>query len=254
MNTLQSETSDSRWKSLYVVGGATALVSVLLVVLDIFVSIWLPGGEVAPGARSATDWFALFQSNMYYGFRDLGFLNILNIVLGVPVFLALYAAHRHDNAAYAALALVLFVLGGAVYISNNTVLPMLALSEKHALAATDAQRAVFAAAGEAILARGADFTLGSLIGFLLPSIAQIAMSLVMLRGGIFGRATAYSGVVGFACLLIFTVWTTLVPEAFDTAMLLALPGGLFVIAWNILVARRLFQLGRGVAAPVLSYR
>lgn len=240
----EAETADPSWKSLYILGAAAALISVLLVLLDIFVSILLPGGEVEPGARSAIDWFALFQNDTYYGFRDLGFLNILNIVLGILVFLALYAAHRRVNGAYAALAVILFLFGGAIYISNNAAIPMFVLSGKYAAATTDAQRSVLAAAGEAVLARGADFTLGSLVGFLLPSIAQIMISLVMLHGGIFGRATAYTGIIGFALLLVFMVWTTFVPGALGVAILVALPAGFLVMAWNVLVARRLFQLER----------
>ncbi len=242
-----AENTDSRWKGVYKVGGAAALIMVLLVLLDIIVSILLPGGNIRPGTRTAIDWFTLFQGNLLLGLRDLGFLNIINSVLGIPVFLALYAAHQRVNREYAALAAILFLFGGAVYISNNTVLPMFVLSGKYAAATTDAQRAIFLAAGETMLARGADFTLGSLIGFLLPLIASIAMSFVMLRGRIFSKAAAYTGILGYIFLLIFTVWTTFVPALFDVAMMIAIPGGLLVMTWNILIARRLFQLGQGVS-------
>ena len=66
----------------------------------------------------------------------------------------------------------------------------------------------------------------------------------MLRGGVFGRVTAYAGILGFSLLLVFTVWTTLVSGAFEAAMLIAVPAGLLVMAWNVLVARRLFRLAR----------
>lgn len=238
------EIADSSWKNLYVLGATASLISVLLVLLDIFVSILLPGGEAEPGARSAIEWFALFRGNAYSGLRDLGLLNVVNIILGIPVFLALYGAHRLAGRAFATLALVLFLFGGAIYISSNAAVPVFVLSGEYAAATTGAQKSMLAAAGEAMLARGADFTLGSLVGFLLPSLAQIVMSFVMLRGGIFGRATAYTGIFGFALLLIFTVWTTLVPGALDVALLIALPAGLLVMAWNVLVARSLFQLSR----------
>ncbi len=234
---------DSGWKSLYVMGGVAALIGVLLILLDVFVSLWLPRGEVEPGARSAIDWFTLFEEDPYYGLRDLGLLNVLNTLLGIPLFLALYAAHRRVGGAYATLALVLFLFGGAIYVSNNAALPMFVLSGEYAAATGEAQRAVLAAAGEAMLARGADFTLGGLVGIVLPSLAQIAISYVMLRGGVFGGATAYAGILGFSLLLVFTVWATFVPGSLDAAMLVALPGGLLVMAWNILVARRLLQLG-----------
>jgi hypothetical protein len=239
-----TEAAGSGWEGLYKVAAA-ALIGTLLMLADITVSILLPGGEVEPGARSATDWFTLFRNDAYYGFRELGLLNVLNLILGVPLFLALYAAHRRVNGAYAALALALFLFGGAVYVANNAAVPMFVLSGEYAAATTEARRAALAAAGEAVLARGADFTPGSLVGFVLPSLAQITMSVVMLRGGVFGRTTAYAGIVGFSLLLVFTVWTTFAPEALDTAMLIALPAGLLSMAWNVLVARRLFGLAGG---------
>ena len=231
-------------ESLYLVGAAAALVSVLLVLIDIFMSIGLSQGEVAPGTRTAIDWYVLLQNHVVYGLRDLGLLNILNSLLGIPLFLTLYMVHRRTGNAYALLAVVLFLFGGAIYIANNPALPLLVLSGKYAAATTDAQRAILAAAGEALLARGADFTLGSLSGFLLLSIAQIVISCVMLRGSIFSSTTGYIGIVGFTCLLIFTIWTTLLPNSFDVAMWLAMPGGLLAMAWNILVAQKLFRLGR----------
>ncbi|QIN78448.1 DUF4386 family protein [Rubrobacter marinus] len=241
---VRTEAADTSPKVLYKTGGTAALTSVLLVLLDILVSAVLPRGEVQPGAQSAVDWFALFRDDVYYAFRDLGLLNVLNLILGIPIFLALYAVHRRIDEALAALALVLFLFGGAVYVSNNAAVPMFVLSGEHTAASTEAERAALAAAGEAILARGADFTPGSLVGFVLPSVAQIAISLVMLRGGAFGRPTAYFGILGFSLLLAFTVWTTLVPDALGVAMLLAVPGGLLVVAWNVLVARKLFRLAR----------
>lgn len=236
------ETAGSSPKLLYRIGGLAALTSVLLVLLDIIAGMLLPGGEVEPGARSALDWFALFRENAYYAFRDLGLLNVLNVILGIPLFIALYEAHRRTGGAYAALALALFLFGGAIYIANNAAVPMFVLGEEYVSATTEARRSALAAAGEAVLARGADFTPGSLVGFVLPLLGQITMSFVMLRGGVFGRATAWAGILGFALLLVFTVWTTLAPGALDAAMLLAAPAGFLVIAWNVFVARRLLQL------------
>jgi len=80
------------------------------------------------------------------------------------------------------------------------------------------------------------------VGFVVPLLASILMAIVLLNGEIFSKVTAYSGLVGFICLLIFTVWTTFIPTSFDTAMWLAMPGGLLVLVWNILITRRFFQL------------
>jgi hypothetical protein len=243
MNESTSEKTDSNWVSLYKFGGIAALLSVLVILTDIALT-FVPAGAEPPGSMTAVDWFRLFQGNWFFGLRNLGLLpNVLNLSLSIPLFLALYEAHKHTNKAYAALALILSLAGTAIYLSNNAAFPMLALSTKYAAAATDAQRALLIAAGEAILARGEDFTPGALTGFLFSETALITISFVMLRGGIFGKATAYAGILGSLLLTIFTIWTTFIPRFFEIAMILALIGGLLSIAWNVLTARKLSQLG-----------
>lgn len=237
-----AETADSAWKSLYKVGGAAALIVVLVYLMDIAISFG--GGDTQPGALTAIEWFTLLGDNSLLGLRTLGFLNILSLTVAVPLYFALYAAHRRVNRASAALALIVYLVGAAIYISNNAALPMFVLSGKYVTAATGAQRTLLAAAGEAILARGEDFTPGSFIGFFFTEIAALVISVVMLRGRIFSRAAAYTGILGFSLLSIFTIWSTFVPILFDVAMILALVGGLSSLAWYILIARRLFQLGR----------
>ena len=242
LNEAVSKNTSSNWTSFYKLGGTAALLSVLVVLTDIALTFF-PAGAEPPGTMTAVDWFRLFQDNWFFGLRNLGLLpNILNLSLSIPIFLALYEAHTHTNKAYAVLAIVLSFVGAAIYLSNNAAFPMLTLSTKYAAATTDAQRTLFAAAGEAILARGEDFTPGAFTGFLFSEIAMAAICLVMLRGGIFSKATAYAGLLGSLFLTLFTIWTTFIQQFFEIAMIFALIGGLLSIAWNILTARKLFQL------------
>lgn len=243
MTEAVSKNTSSNWPSFYKLGGIAALFSVLVILTDIALTFF-PAGAEPPGTMTAVDWFQLFQDNWFFGLRNLGLLpNILNLSLSIPVFLALYEAHRQTNKAYAALALVLSLVGTAIYLSNNAAFPMLALSTRYEAATTDAQRTLLAAAGEAILARGEDFTPGAFMGFLFSEIAMVAMALVMLRGEIFSKATAYTGILGSLFLTTFTIWTTFIPKLFEIAMIFALIGGLLSIAWNILTARKLLQPG-----------
>ncbi|MDF2522008.1 MAG: hypothetical protein K0R84_2636 [Clostridia bacterium] len=101
-----------------------------------------------------------------------------------------------------------------------------------------------AAAGEAIVAKGADFTPGSFIGFFFTEIAGITFALTMLKGRIFSKAEAYSGILGFGFLTVFTVWLTFVPAMFEAAMIIAMVGGLSSMVWYILVGRRLLKLAK----------
>ena len=236
-----TETADAGWTSLCRLGGAAAKLAALVYMADIAIT-FLPGWAPPPGMLTVTDWFTMLHGNAILGLRTLGFGNTLAMVLMVPMFLGIYAAHRRVNQAYAALALVFCFLGAAIYISNNPAVTMYVLSGKYAAATTEAHRSALVAAGEAVLARGEDFTPGSSTGFLLSELASIGISLVMLRGRVFSKVTAYSGILGSAFLTIFTIWSTFIPGRFEAAIILALFGGLLNLAWLVLSGQRLTHL------------
>ncbi|MGC4116287.1 MAG: hypothetical protein QM765_17275 [Myxococcales bacterium] len=70
------------------------------------------------------------------------------------------------------------------------------------------------------------------------------MSIGLLGGGLVGRRTAWLGVFGAAALMAYTFIVTFFPAALSVATAIAAPGGLMMMAFDVLVARRLFQLAR----------
>jgi uncharacterized membrane protein len=82
------------------------------------------------------------------------------------------------------------------------------------------------------------------LSFFFTEVAGVAISMVMLRSKIFGQVNAYAGILGFGTLLVFEYFSAFVSGLSDATMMLAMFGGLFSMAWYILLARRLFQLGQ----------
>ena len=117
---------------------------------------------------------------------------------------------------------------------------MLDLSNQYALATTEAQRAVLAAAGQAMLSVGQSHTPGTFIAFFLSEFAGLLMSVVMLRDKLFSKANAYVGILGFSFLLIFEICTSFVPALQGVMMIFAMLGGILSLVWDILVARKGF--------------
>ena len=237
-----AEIAESHWRSIYKVGAVAILAVVLVGILEILIT-FLPGGNTEQ--QTVLDWFALFQDNWFLGLRNLGLLNIAITVLGIPAYFALYGAHRRVNPVYAALAMIIAFIGVATFLATNRAFPMLELSRQYAAATSDAQRSTLAAAGQALLAVGQSHTPGTFLGFFLSEVAGIIISVVMLRGKVFGLVTAYVGMLGFVLLLIFEVCSSFVPALSGVAMFIAMGGGVLSMAWYVLVARRLFQLGAG---------
>jgi hypothetical protein len=224
------ETADSRWSWLYKIGGAAALFGVAIYLIHLIVFFVWGQPETALG------WFTLFESNKLGGLLAFELLLVISSALAIATTLALYVALRRVNESLMVIALAVGLVEAVVFIVARPALEMLYLSEGYAAATTDAQRAMFLAAGETMLAtfNGTAFHLS----INLFSIYFLIVPIVMLRSHIFGRVTAYMGILA----AIFN-WALYVPQiGLFLSILSVFP---FLLIWNILIARRLFQLGKG---------
>lgn len=235
--------SKDQWKSIYFIG---AIISVLVIagtVSDIIAGTYL-GGDLSSTPPTTVERFAQLNNNWVLGLYNLDVLNFILTILMIPVYFALTAAHRGDKVTYPFLAAVIYIIGAAVFISNNSGLPMLELSSKYASAATEAQKTLLAGAGEALISRGAHGSPGAFAGFFLLTVGSIVMSIGMLKGNVFKKSTAYLGILGSSLLLVYVVLVTFVPEVKNVAVMVAAPGGILALVWMIMYTVRLFQLGR----------
>lgn len=241
LNAAKPNEEDSVWKSPYKIGGVAALLIVLTALFEIIIT-FLPGGYAS--AETVTDWFTLFQNNWFLGLRNLGLLNIVMTTLGIPMYFAFYAAHRNNEQPSAVQALILSYIGVAVFYATNRAFPMLDLSRQYAAVTSDAQRTILLAAGQALLSVGESHTPGTFIGFFLSEAAGIWMSIVMLRGRIFGKSASLVGILGFSLLMIFEICSSFIPAFSNVVLIFAMCGGLLSMVCYILIARILFQLSR----------
>jgi hypothetical protein len=239
-DTLRSEPAGAQWRNICTLGGAAALLTILTALAEILIT-FLPGGYASAG--TVTEWFALLQRNPFLGLRNLGLLNIVMTALSLPLVFSLYWVHRKTNPSIAALALILAFTGTAVFYATNRAFPMLELSARYA-AAGETERAMLAAAGQALLAVGQSHTPGTFLAFFFSEAAGILMAVVILQGKLFNQAAAWTGMIGYSFLLVFEVLSSFVPASHQAILLLAMIGGLANIAWYVLAALGLFRLGQ----------
>ena len=236
-------TAASGWKGIYKLGGITALIAAVAPLAEVLIG-FLPGlARLTQGTVTVTDWLTLFHNHWFLGLRNLGLVNIIGAALLAPTVLAIFSALRRDNEAFAAFGTILFFVGMAVYIASNRGFAMLSLSSQYASAATDAQKALLAAAGQAMLAEGQ-----TRAGIPLIEFAGLVISAVMLRGKTFSKATAYAGILGNALLMVFEIILALAPRLLNVGLAIAGGGGLAITVWYLLVGRRLLQLGRELSS------
>lgn len=230
-----------RFNGLYRAAAAAALLIVLAGLTDALTSMGVEARDNR--AYAVTEWFALFQADWFGAFSRLGLINIMTISLGIPVYLAFYRAFRRQSRALAAFAAILFFIGAAVYFSSNTLFSLYGLSRQYA-AAPAAQRPLLEAAGQALLAQGADLTPGTFTGLLFTQAAGLLITGAMLRGTVFSRWVGGLGLAGYSLMIVFFVLTAFVPARYAAAMLIAAPGGLLLMSYQVMLARRFYQMSK----------
>lgn len=233
--------SEYNKKRVYRIGGTVALLTVAVAFSEGVIN-FLPGGSIP--VETVVDWFTQLQTNWFMGLRNLGLLNIIMVSLGIPMYFALYTAHRKVDKEFAMLAMIIGFIAGAIFFATNRALPMLELSRYYAQATMDTQRAIFEAAGQAMLSVGRSHCPGTFLGFFFGELAGILMSVVMLRGKVFGKVTALAGIVGFVLLSIYEVCISFIPVLSEVAMIFAMGGLLLNVTWMFLLGLRFFQLTR----------
>lgn len=222
-------TADSIWRPLYRVGGAAALAIVAIALIQAPIFILYPQPTTVIGH------FTQFQNNKLLGLLDLDLMLILGTAASALVLLALYAALRRASPSLMTIALT-FGLGGiALFFAVQPTFSMLYLSDQYAAATTVVERSAFLAAGQALLANYNGTALG--MYFVLTGLADLIIAVVMVRSGRFSKVTAYVGIVLGAMLLLPPL-----PTLGTIPLVLSYVAIVPSLIWNLLIARRLYQL------------
>jgi hypothetical protein len=216
------------------IGGIAALILIVYSLATIVQMVVL-GGQPATAAEA----FNLLEHHRAVGLLRLDLPTVVVMPLYYLLFLGLYAALRRINPAIALLSTALAFVGVTLLLATPTALSMVRLSDKYSAATSDAMRAQFQAAGEAIMATDIWHGTGAILGGVLLQCGAVLICCVMLRGGVFSKATAWLGIVMHGLDLAHIVLGLFVPVA--GVVLMAIAGPLYPI-WLFMVGRKLLKL------------
>jgi hypothetical protein len=228
------ESDASEWNYLCRIGGIAGLILIFYSLATI-VQLLVLGGQPATAAEA----FKLLQRDRIVGLLRLDLPTVVAMPLYYLLFLGLFAALRRTDRANATLSTSLAFVGVTLLLATPTALSMISLSQKYATATTEATRNQLLAAGEAILAADIWHGTGAIMGGILVQSGAVLISMVMLRGSVFSRTTAYLGILMHGLDLAHIVFGLFLPVA--GVVLMAIAGPLYPV-WLFLVGRTLLQL------------
>ena len=218
----------------YKIGGVVALI-LLGYVLATMVVVFTLGGQ----PETVQESFNLLHQNRLTGLLRLDVLTTLAMPLYYLLLLSLYAALKDSHELFAKISLVLGCAGVTLFLSAPSFLSWLMLSDKFAAATSDAQRNLFLAAGEALLATDMWHSSTSFVGGLLLQTATLLISIAMLGGKAFSRWTAWIGIITHGLDLAHIPLLLFIPTV--GVMLMIVSGTLYLV-WFPLLALDFFRL------------
>ena len=191
--------------------------------------------------------FRVLQQNKLVGLLRLDFPTVLVLPLYYLLFFGFFAALKDTDRTHSVIATALVFLGVTLVLAMPTALPLMALSDKYGAATSEAVKAHFLAAGEAVLATDIWHGTGAFIGGILVQTGAVWISVVMLNGGPFSKPTAYVGILTHGLDLTHIVFAPFLPKVAAVFMIMA---GLVYPVWLFLVGRRLLQLGKATPSAL----
>jgi hypothetical protein len=230
-----NESKNNR-EGIHNMGGVTALI-LLAYCLATMVLVFTLGGPPA----TAQETFDMLRANRLVGLLRLDVLTTMVMPLYYLLFASLYAALRKTHGDTAKLAAILGCAGLTLFLASPSFTSWLTLSDKFATATGEAQKTLLLAAGETIMATDMWHSSSALVGGLLLQTSTLLISILMLRGSVFGKATGWVGVFTHGLDLLHIPALLFAPAI---GVVLMITGGTLYLAWFPLLARDFFRLAK----------
>jgi hypothetical protein len=210
--------------------GATAAATVVALIL-----IQAPLLIIYPYPTTVLGHLVQIHEHKLVGLINGDLIMLISELLSVLIFIGLFAALRKANPLLMNVALGLGLASIVVYVAVNPTFSFLYLSDQYSAATTDAQRASFLAAGQALWAnyQGTGFV----VAYLGGGLATVLIAAVMLGSTVFSRWVALVGFVAGATMLVPPL------PALGTIGLIAAYASLIpLVLWYLVLAWRFFRL------------
>lgn len=240
---MESKNLSHRWSSVYKAGGIASFLCAVIIITEVVMEMTVILGGTNSVVQSASGLFGELRSDILLGLYNLRLLDLILQVALIPVFFAFYAAHRHSKVGGDSfLALVFFIIGASVVISQNPALPFLELGTKYASTINESGRLVYIAAGEALLAKGGAGPGGSYMAYLMISISGMLISRSMFKGKVFNKFVSVLGFLGNLLLIVYFTGAAFFPGCSVLTFSIAAPALLFILVWIIVSGLKLLKL------------
>jgi hypothetical protein len=235
-------------KKIYRIGAVAILVALLFFRRNLAAEMHISNGFgiwqiPAPLPDNALAWFVLIRAQPLLAFILLDGIDVINAVLVVLLFIALFTAIKHITPKLAAVALTATMLGAFVYILANRAIPLSFLERRyHAARQLAAQTEILMRTDMIIASPLRD--IGMSIGLILILSAGLVFSIVPLKEKIFKRRVALAGIAANGLYLMNYVLIIFAPNLNWLLPTLSAP---FRLIWYAMLSVALLKKAKDIS-------
>ncbi len=175
---------NSNFRPLYHITGQFTFVMLIIIPLQIAIYV------ISPPPDTIIGFFELYHRSPFLGLLSLDFLYLINNMILVIIYLALFVYLYQEKPVTALLALCFGLIGVACYYPSNPAFEMLTLSKQFFLALPE-QQSLYLAAGEAVMAGYTGTTFNAY--YVLSTISLLLFSCAIIRSGMFKKSVGLWG-------------------------------------------------------------
>ena len=161
---------------------ATIFMVTMIPVQIAFFLIW-------PHPTNIVDWFTLFNNNWILGLISFDFIYMLSMIGSIFLYIALFFALFESQKSLSIFALIIGLIGLAIYFPSNTSIEMLSISKQYQNATTEYDKGIFIASGQTLCSiwKGTAYS----VYYVLNGVALILFFLAMIKSNKFRKSTSY---------------------------------------------------------------
>jgi hypothetical protein len=221
---------DSSWRGLYLAGGVSVILYVLLAIVAPAVLFWIAHYDTSMDAETTLRFIS--QNRTWWMVEQT--LTLGPSIISIVVFLALFVSLKNVNKSFALIGSGIAIVCQILFVAYYPVLIGLTyLSDQYMKVVSEAQRAVLVSAAEGLLAQNNAFN-PLYEGVFAVSI--LILSLVMLKG-VFPKATAIMGIATSAAAVTALSLQSILGIGYFWWWF-------FFLIWFVLVGWKLFRMAR----------
>lgn len=221
-------------KYFYRLGGITCIILLVYSLVTILIMVF-----IGTPPTTIEETFSMLKENRFNGLLRLDILTVFVMPFYYLLFYTLYLALKDLNNELVLISTILVFAGLTLFLASPSVFSYLHLSDKYFNAATELEKNQFISAGHAIQASDIWNGTGAKIGGLLIQIGALLISIVMLKGNVFNKITAWTGIVTHGLDFFHILIGFFLPNLGIVLMMVA--GPLYLL-WFPLVGIRLFKI------------